>query len=352
MQGPGWKHIALRILLLMGLLVAMNGGYKYLFYEKDLQEYSPIINLVREVPLDADIIYLGESSNNSFREEDRDKRKISDFISDYYPGLGFYDMTKPAGHSGVFKVMLRQVPEESHLGTVIVTLNLRSFNAQWIYSPLETSLQKSLVLLRPYPPLLDRFLLSFKAYDIKTDEERTKEFKRQWVKDKLHFPYDFPHKDVSQWDRWMAHQGIQDTSGALDQALTELACHYIKAYGFQIDTLKNPRIADFDEIVDLARERGWNLVFNLMAENTEKAGQLVGKDLLFLMEQNRKLLKDYYGAKGVTVVDNLSSVKDEQFTDQTWTTEHYGEKGRKLIAKRTAEALRTWYPDQYVDAGY
>ena len=352
MRRPGWKHIIFRVLLLMGLLVVMNVAYRLLFYEKDLQKYSPIINLVRDVPLDADIIYLGESSNNSFREEDLDKRKISDFISDYYPGLGLHDLTKPAAHAGVFKILLRQMPAESQVRTVIVTMTLRSFNAQWIYSNLETSLQKSLVLLRPYPPLADRFLLSFKAYDIKTDEERTREFKRQWVRDKLHFPYDFPHEDVRKWDRWMAHQGIRDTTGALDQALTELACHYIKAYGFQIDTLENPRIADFDDIVELARERGWHLVFSLMAENAEKAEQLVGKDLLFLMNQNRELLLDYYRAKGVTVVDHLSSVEDAQFTDQTWTTEHYGEKGRKTIARQTAEALRTWYPDQYRDAGY
>lgn len=338
--------------LFLGLILLMNAGYKRLFFEKDLQEYSPIINLVREVPLDADIIYMGESSNNSVREDDLDKRKISDFISDYYPGLGLYDMTKPAAHAGIFKVLLEHVPEESQVETVIVTMNLRSFNAQWIHSPLETSLQKSLVLLRPYPPLVNRFLLSFKAYEIKTDKEREQDFKKQWVKDKLHLPHDFPFENVMQWDRWMARNGIRDESGRPDQARTELACHYIKAYGFQIDTLSNPRIADFNEIVELARERGWNLVFILMAENTEKAEQLVGEDLLFLMHQNRDLLEHYYREKGVTLVDNLSCIEDAQFTDQTWTTEHYDEAGRKTIAKRTAEALKTWYGSQYVDAGY
>ena len=222
------------------------------------------------------------------------------------PDLALYDLTKPAAHAGIFKVLLQQMPEESEVETVIVTLTLRSFNAQWIHSPLETSLQKSLVLLKPYPPLVNRFLLSFKAYEIKTREEREADFKKQWQKDKLHFPYAFPHENVALWDRWMAYEGIPDESGETDRARTELACHYIKAYGFQIDTLKNPRIADFDEIVELARERGWKLVFNLMAENMEKAGELVGEDLLFLMNENRELLLDYYRSKGVMVVDNLS----------------------------------------------
>ena len=150
----------------------------------------------------------------------------------------------------------------------------------------------------------------------------------------------------------MSYNGIRDDSGKIDRAQTELACHYIKAYGFQIDTLRNPRIADFDAIVELAREREWNLVFNLMAENMEKAGYLVGDDLLYLMNANRELLKNYYGSRGVLVVDNLSRVEDEQFTDQDWTTEHYGERGRKTIAKQVALALKTWYGEAYKDPGY
>lgn len=89
-----------------------------------------------------------------------------------------------------------------------------------------------------------------------------------------------------------------------------------------------------------------------MAENTQKAEQLVGEDLIYLMNENRKLLKDYYGSKGVLVVDNLDCVDDEQYIDRNWTTEHYAEKGRKTIARRVAGELRAWYGDQYRDTGY
>ncbi len=136
---------------------------------------------------------------------------------------------------------------------MIVTLNLRSFNAQWIYSNLESSLQKSLVLIKNSPPLFNRFLLSFKAYDIKTEEERVTQFKKKWEEDVFHFPYDFPHRDVIQCDLSMAYQGVNDELGNIDYKQTELACHYIKAYGFQIDTLLNPRIDDFNEILGFRR---------------------------------------------------------------------------------------------------
>lgn len=339
-----YKKITIRILSLLILLIAMNFIYKAFFYEKDIQEHSDILNKVRSIPDDADIIYLGESSNTNYREDDDDQRPISDFIGDYLPNLTSCDITKNASHAGIYKVLLQNIPKDHPVGTVIVTLNLRSFNAQWIFSDLETPLQKSLVLIRKYPPLLNRALLSFKAFDDTSVEEREQQFKEKWEKDILEFPYDFPYENVIVWDRAMAEKGVCDMTGERSGALTSLACHYVKGFAFQIDTMDHPRIRDLDQIVSLAEKRGWLLVFNLMAENTEQAGELVGEDLLFLIEENRKILVDYFEARGVVVVDNMYAVPDEQFTDRTWTTEHYGEQGRKIIARNVASALKQWYP--------
>lgn len=74
--------------------------------------------------------------------------------------------------------------------------------------------------------------------------------------------------------------------GSKNSEATVLACHYIKTYAFQIDTIQNPRIKDFDNIVALAKKRNWNLVFNLMAENIDKAESLVGNELVSFIKQN------------------------------------------------------------------
>ena len=346
------KKLTYKTLLLLALLIVMNFVYSRWFYEKDIQKYSPIVNLVRKIPPDADIIYVGESSNITFRPDDLDKRSISSFLSDFYPGLKVYDITKPAAHAGIYKVLLRQLPENGKPQTVVVTLNLRSFDAQWIYSGLETPLQKSLVLLRPYPPLVNRFMLSFKAYDIKSKKEREEQFKAKWANDRFDFSDDFPFQDVMEWDRWMADKGVKDSLGNYDKENTVLACHYIKSYGFQLDTTDNPRIKDFDDIIRLARERNWHLVFNLMAENTQKAKQLVGDDLIFLMNDNARKLESYFENRGVTVVNNLNAVESDQYIDQNWTTEHYAEKGRKTIAHNVAQALKNWYAADYKEADY
>lgn len=346
------KKILIKIFLLLILLISLNFIYSKWFYENDIQKHSEILNLVRAIPDDADIIYIGESSNTTFRADDIDKRPISDFIGDNYPDLNTYDITKPASHAGVYKVLLENLPKVKKVKTVVVTLNLRSFNAQWIYSNLETSLQKSLVLIKPYPPLYNRFLLSFKGYDIKSEKEREQEFKAKWKRDKFYMPYDFPFKNVVEWDSWMWSKGMNDKNGGIDKAQSELACHYIKAYGFQLDTVKNPRINDFNDIIKLAHQREWNLVFNLLAENTEKAEDLVGEDLIYMMNENAEKLTKYFTNRGVLVVNSLTQVESEQFIDTDWTTEHYAEKGRKIIAKNIAETLKVWHADSFKEAKY
>jgi len=99
-------------------------------------------------------------------------------------------------------------------------------------------------------------------------------------------------------------------------------------------------------------KRNWNLVFNLMAENTAQAGSLVGEELLLLMRQNAALLGDYYGRRGVVVVNNLEAVPDEEFIDRDWTTEHYAEKGRKIVASAVASGLCEWHEEDYNEVNY
>lgn len=337
-----FKYIAIRLLAGVVLLVINNVIYVCFFYEKDLQHYSPMVNELRNLPDNTDILYLGESSNITYAETDKDKRHISEFLSDHFPTLSSRDITKEASHAGIYYTLLNAIPEEKDIQTVVVTMNLRSFNAQWIHSEQETALRKSMVLLEDYPPFWNRIRLSFKGYDYKGKELRREDMKTVWRNDVLRFPYKFPHRNIIEWDEAMAATGIKDDQGKID-AKTDLACHYIKAYGFQIDTLTNPRIEDFDKIVQLAKEKGWNLVFNFLAENVEKGKELVGKDLFFLMNRNRNILTDYYQRKGVRVVDNLEAVENAYFIDQNWTTEHYSEEGRKTIAENLAKGIKQFH---------
>ena len=341
------KHIALRIVMLTIILLSTSLIYTKYFYESDLQEHSPIINTIRELPIETDILYVGESSNLMYAEDDADKRTISKMIAGYYPSLTIRDLTKQASHAGIFKSFLRAIPKEKNIKTVVLTLNLRSFGAGWIHSGLETPLRKNTVLLSDQHPIIKRFLLSFKGYDNDDEQIRDHAMKRQWKVDFLDFPYPVKYTNVVDWDEAMAASGKRDAEGKLD-SITDLACHYIKAFAFQIDTLTNPRIQDFNEIIELAEERWWNLVLNLLGEDLEKANSLVGKDLTFLMDQNYALLLDYFKRKGILVVDNYRAVSTPYFIDQDWTTEHYTEEGRKIVARNVSEALEELHKGAFV----
>lgn len=343
------KKLLIRIGIVAVLLVAMNWIYSKWFFKKDLLAHSDIIELPWQVVADScQVIYLGESSNNTYGYAESDHRKISHMVSAYFPKVRCGDLTKEASHAQTYYYMLKQIPKESTIETVIVTMNLRSFGAGWIYSRLETALRKQIVLLQDYPPLMNRFLLAFKAYPIRSEDEWDRLVRKHWEEDPLEFPYDFKW-NTHQWDSAMAWGGWMDPQGNRDEEMTVLACHYIKGYAFQIRD-DNPRVKDFDAIVNLCRERGWHLVFNLMAENVDKANELVGKDLMFLMKRNRDYLMQRYDTlEDVTVVDNLNLVRDVNFIDQNWTTEHYYGEGRGTIARHVAQALRQYYPNDYQD---
>ena len=343
------KKLIYKFALLAILLVLMNWIYGKYFYKDDMLKHSDEVQLVWKVVADScEVIYTGESSNHSFSWSDKDQRQISDFVFDHFPNLRCGDITKDASHGEVYYTLLENIPENAPVKTVIVTMNMRSFGYDWIESNLETAIQKQLVLLKDYPPLFDRFMLAFKAYDIKTEQERSEARYSHMCNDKIVFPYPFKYNTINEWDYAKAHEGVL-LNGEWNQPLTELACHYIKTYGFQRRE-DNPRIKDFDKIVELAHERGWNLVFNLMAENIDRANELVGKDILFLMRQNRDFLVEKYGnLENVTVVDNLGIVRNGLFLDKNWTTEHYAEKGRKAIANNVALAVKKYHPEKYVE---
>ena len=341
------KYFGSRIAVIILLIIGTQVVYDQFFFEKDLLKHSDVIKLVRDVDPKTDILYIGESSNSSSHSEDFDERKISEFISDFYPNLVVDDITKPAAHARNYHILLNHIPKDNQIQTLIVTLNLRSFGIGWIQSDLETSLNKSMVLLEDGPSLYKRFRLAFKDYDNKTKQERSVIVKRRWKHDELNFPDHFEHNTIRKWDGYLFKTGIHDKNGQRSNAKTQMACHFVKNYAYEIDTLTNPRIEDFNHIIQLAKRNNWNIVFNLLAENTELGHQLVGDNWTYIMNKNRDLLVNYFTRKGVTVIDNMHAVPDHLFTDRDWTTEHYHEEGRQTIARNVANGLKQFHPKNY-----
>lgn len=343
-----WKRIALKGALLATLVVAMNFVYEYWLFPQDLKDHSDAGHRLWAVRDSSDILYLGESSDVTVADEDLEKLSISQFLQQYYPAQRLGAVSRGALHLGNYLSLLHNVPADSRVKTVVVTLNLRAFDATWINSKLETALQKEMTLLQPGPPLWRRLLLSLRNYEIKTAAQWAAAARDQWARDTLRFPTPFPYPTVLAWDSAIAAgTDRHDSLPARSAAETSLAGHYVKNFAFQIDPATNPRIHDLDRIVALAQARGWQLVLNLLPENMAQAERLVGTPLTLLMRQNRDLLVARYGSlPSVTLVDQLESLPTEDFLDQNWTTEHYFEHGRRAVADRLARAISPLLPGQ------
>lgn len=316
---------AVRLLLTVVLLALLaEGVYRLTLWRHDRKQYTEGLSALVDRIADggADVLYLGESSNHTYGLSDTDTAWISQMIARQRPDLRVRDMTHDASHGEVYYLLLRNLPSNCPIGTVVVTLNLRSFGVGWIYSPLETALQKRLVMLQPRPAQVNRAVLSFKAYDIKTEGERYGQMDHYWN----HHPLP-GHPSVPRW------------SDSLDRPDNPMPKALVRNYAFLIDTATNPRIRDFDRIVALSRSRGWHLVLNLLPENMELVDSLVGPDLTAFMRHNAALLEERYTRLGATVVNNLDCVPDSLFRDRDWPTEHYIQQGRQTVANRVAAAL-------------
>ncbi len=344
------KKIIIKILILVIVLTGLNFIYNLTQYKHDLKDRCKEIVDIKEKQDSTDIFYFAESSNLTVRDEDSIKNSISEITGFFYPSLKITSIDKPATHAGIYKVWLKSINVNLNKPkAIIVTLNMRSFDAAWIHSKLETQLQESVVLVQPYPNIFNRFLLSLQAFDNKTEEQREQEMLDDWKNVQLVFPFDFKYKTVRDWDVSYGQYGWDLPEGDPKKNKILLTCHYIKGYAFNLNE-NNPRIKDFDEIAKWCHQNKINLYLNLLAENIEYADSLVGKELVFLMKQNRDYLVKRYSKNNCVVVDNLDNVNGLEFIDQTWTTEHYGYRGRMIIGRNLADSLKKQFSKQYKKA--
>ena len=72
----------------------------------------------------------------------------------------------------------------------------------------------------------------------------------------------------------------------------------------------------------------------------EYADSLVGRELVNLMMENKNFLVERYSAMGVSVVDNFTNVAGKDYIDQDWTTEHYNQTGRFIIAQNLFKQIK------------
>lgn len=195
------KKISIRVFGLLLLVTVLNFIYTYTFFKKDLKNKGKQALEIKQTQDSTDIYYFAKSSNFNARKTNSIQNSISEITNFFYPKLKITSIQTSAVHAFMFKNRLTQFNTSKKLPkAIVVTVNARSFNADWINSKLETQLQESMVLMRPYPNIINRFALSLKLFDNKTEQEREKIMLTNWDTTKLIFPFEFKYKTVRQWD--------------------------------------------------------------------------------------------------------------------------------------------------------
>jgi len=331
-------RIAIRIIALAALVWVFNQIYTRFIWPTELAQEGPELQKLLRINDSCDVLYFGESSNVSYDPvNDTITTSISGLIAELVPNKVIGDITHQAYHGGIYLPLIERIKEYSKVKTIIVTLNLRTFDQACIHSELETALQKQALYYQNLPPLWIHLRAALNHYDNVSAYQRDYRMWKQWTYDTLIVPgIIFPFPTIKTWCE-AAKFPLAD--GTEDMAKRTLADHYIKAYAFVMNE-NNPRIRDFDAIVNVCKAKGIQPVYNILAENTEYADSLVGTPLSQLIRYNRDFVINRYRKRGVMVIDNLEAVKGKDYTDQNWTTEHYNYTGRLIIAGNVAKALR------------
>jgi hypothetical protein len=324
------------------LLICMplsNLIYEKYFYRQDLKDSDAEMLLkLDSLQYISDALYFAESSNATLANDDTCVLTIAQMI-DSLSTDNVVAIDHGAIHAKTYKSLIENIKEDAKVKTLIVTLNMRSFGANWIHSKMETALMKANVMYEQIPPIAKRIKLAFNGFDNQNDQMRGRVMEDHWRHDYIHLPDSFPYKNVRAWDDAVGGGNVfnfKTANGDWDMPRIELSTSYIKTYAFTIDPSSNPRIKDFDEIVEIARRKKLKLIYNLLAENMEYADSLVGETLTNVMKENAQMLVKRYTEKGVLVIDNLSAVPGKDFTEKRWTSEHYTQRGRWTIARNVA----------------
>ena len=333
------KYILARIIAVVILFFLANELYKVTFYKNDISKHGHIIENLWMVPDDADGIYFGESSNFHITDKDTIKHRISHILNDITPNYNIATVDHSGLHAGTYLTLLKNLPKSSEVKFIIVTMNYRSFSANWRYSNFENYLSKTSRMIEPGFPILNRFMLTLKQYDYQPESERNQQIQDAWRNEKFDAP-GIRYDNVKQWDSAMAWgEWVKENPNLGTAEQRSLACHYIKNFAFEIDTLNNERIKDFDKICKWAEQRDISVFFNLLDENMTEANKLVGDPLMHLFEKNRQLLLERYTRKGAIIIDNFHTIPDEYYVDRHWPTEHYSYEGKEKIAEKIKEVL-------------
>ncbi|MDA0685600.1 MAG: hypothetical protein O3C22_02095 [Bacteroidetes bacterium] len=357
MRMPDWiSKLALRFGAFALFALLLNALYTQFLFKGDLQRYSPVKSHIDSAFAEADIVYLGESSNTSFNPwTDTLTESIADFMQLHLdaqlsggaklkgaPGSRIRAVTHASYHPGLFRQMLNLRGERKPL--IVVTVNLRTCGPSAEFSGNEASNQQEALFYSTRPALLTRAYLSLHHYDNRSAAEMERLKRQYWRTRELNQGQcEAPFLTTRDWLDNLAASHYE-----LDSKVRNMADAYVKEFAFLLDE-NSARIKDLKAIVEECEKAGLPLLFHLLPPNYAHAEALFGGpsdpgNLVQFIDRNREFLLQQFENWGVRCIDNSQlgrGVENQghHYTDQWYPTEHYDAGIRQAIGQSLALAL-------------
>jgi len=340
-----YGKIGVRLLVLANFFLAFNFIYEGTMWSSDMERLAPYFKDFQHAIRTADVLYLGDCSDQFFRPTDATRKPLSRYLNEALPNANVQAVSRDGFHAQAYRKLLdRWRPRDSTtVRTLIVTLNMRSLAPQIRYHKNENTLQRNLKLVERHPPLFNRVEVGFKMYPYLEPHQMEAAKNAAWQQ-----PYpatEFTNRELTSehTPRTFLAERLAQVASAHDSTMAEA---YIKNYGFPLNLSDDAMLLAFDEIATHGAELGVEVVFVLLPENLLEAQQFGGPTLVEYMEWKRETLVQRYRSQGVFVVDAFDLLQPSDFVEEL-PNSHYTANGRQRIASAIAVAIEALEAPQF-----
>ena len=120
------RKLFLKLLMAVGMLVVLDVIYYFTLYPKDRAENCTLLEISERAREGVDIVYLGESSNHTYSDDDTDKRFICEMIDDLLPEHHVGNLAKDVHGSGTVVEQRSIQVEDDHRGGLALCFDVNS----------------------------------------------------------------------------------------------------------------------------------------------------------------------------------------------------------------------------------
>ncbi|WP_103558178.1 hypothetical protein [Campylobacter concisus] len=289
-------------------------------------EFMPYHNLKLLALNSNDIVYFSDSVMKSHSKCEKNPMGVDDILREM--GLHVINLNSSAYSPILYKDYIKIIPKNT---TVVVPINLRSFSEEWFYfNQYRFTAQRiiysilALDLKAAYQAIYDYFIYTKEKYNSLNIVRDNENLGTANNIQKIKIDEDFYCNDKFYYKK--------------EEFKDKLSLKYKSSYMYKLDR-NHDMFKYINEMINYAKNHNIKLIFYITPINIDHGKVIVGDDFKSSVDNNVKIIKQFFIDHNISVLDLSYGVPGENFIDQNYVCEHLDYYGRKIIAKNIIEIL-------------